>query len=383
LYYIQITDKNNKIVKNYTPLLDRLWLLDNNSMQKTVISNNWEWYLPKLPAKALLENKILPNLICPELSTVKGYYYNPCQASILTIHNKGYIVCQRFVNYTQTGASNFVSMDTDGIIRTQNSLCWLDENFKVIKQRPIENHYTGTIHNARVKGWEDLRIFFTQKSDCYIGATLSTWETRGNSVFMALIYLPLTKDEVYDFSPHNSGQPIKVTNLIPLDSPANAYCEKNWLPIYDRPGQWIYNYNPLTIINVNDTNGTVSVVEQRETALNISTWRSSAPPIPYNDGYLFSVHETSRLTNRINYYTRLVHVSKDFKLKALSTLFYFDHIGVEFSLSMAWDINNENLLILAGLEDAELQIYSVSPDTLYEILIPVEHYWYWVGSNNG
>lgn len=380
IYYIEVFDDQKNKITNYTPFLDRLWLLNDNYMP--VIGLNWQWYLPKLLAEPLLPNKKLDNLSIPKLTTKDGYY-NACQASMITIPNKGYIICQRLVNYTQKGATHFESMDTDGIVRTENMLCWLDFDLQIIKQRPIVNAYEGAIYNARVKGWEDLRLFITDRTDCYLGATLSTWETKGNSVFIALIYLPLTKDEIYDFSPSSVETPINVKKLVPLESPLNAYCEKNWLPlnvgISGHSDKWIYNYNPLTVVKIDHDTGVVNIDEQKTSKLNTSSWRGSGPPIPYNNGYLLSIHETSRLKDKINYFTRLVHISKDYELKSMSTLFYFDHVGVEFSLSMAWDIGSENLLILAGLEDAALQIYSLSLKTLDALLSPIENYWHWTG----
>lgn len=385
LFYLKFTDDDGQKVDDYRPLLDRLWLLNNNPMNLYLINKNWKWYMRRLDdTEPLLPNRVIEGLQLTLLKSGQGHY-NACQASMLTVPGKGYLLCQRMVNYTQERARSFISMDGDNIVRTTNTLCWLDCDLKLIKQRPIVNCYTGTIHDVRVKGWEDLRIFWTESDT--VGATLSTWETQGKSVFIALIYLPLDKWQLLDFTSHEDGQPIEVTRLIPLNSPNNAMCEKNWLPICGHPKRWIYNYNPITIIEVDDSNGETKIVHSVTPKLRTNSWRGSAPPIRYENGYLLTVHETSRTPeennpHEIQYYTRFVHVSEEFDILALSSLFYFDHLGVEFTLSMTWDVNGEDLLIPVGLEDAKLQIYRMTRQQLKNVLTSVDKYWYWNGDLN-
>jgi hypothetical protein len=79
-------------------------------------------------------------------------------------------------------------------------------------------------------------------------------------------------------------------------------CEKNWLPL--PTGGYLYGHWPTTLVDRDGQNPTPVAINLN---LNLTGFRGSAAPIPYQGGYLYVVHEVSARGRR-TYLHRFVHV---------------------------------------------------------------------------
>jgi hypothetical protein len=139
--------------------------------------------------------------------------------------------------------------------------------------------------------------------------------------------------------------------------------EKNWLPINQGDTcHIIYSFYPLIINNLNLETGLITpLVNRYIDHNNLSTFRGSAVPIKYKDGWLCTVHQVYYHKKRI-YLHRFVWLSQDYLTVKYSDPFYFEKVGVEFNLGIA--CHEKGLIITYSVDDAHSTLSILSYDDL-------------------
>ncbi len=133
----------------------------------------------------------------------------------------------------------------------------------------------------------------------------------------------------------------------------------------------IYSCDPFIVYKVNKDTGICEIAIKYEPEQNLSRFRGSAPPIPFDDGYLFVVHEV--ITTDKRYYThRFVFMNNDFRIIKLSEPFVFQHKGVEFCSGMDISHSGKECILSIGIEDKEAYLCSISCDHIRSLLEPLE-----------
>ena len=167
-----------------------------------------------------------------------------------------------------------------------------------------------------------------------------------------------------------SGEVAHVDSFLPLKGPYPDRCEKNWLPFYkDGALHAIYSYEPFTVLRVDEESGECTREISYESQHNFSSFRGSAGPIPFDNGYLIIVHEVIFLPTQERIYThRFVFLDKEFKIQKVSRPFCFKHEGVEYCCGMTLDHEEKKLLITCGIEDSSAYIASVDVKTVRSVL---------------
>lgn len=287
--------------------------------------------------------------------------YHPMNPSICKVEH-GYKLNCRAVNYTQVGAKVFETIDEQGMFRTKNFLInYTDDFTKVSQQEVIENLPRERICSLRIDGLEDCRIF---QFDHDIWFTCTTGDTNPTGTLQT----SLCKLEMNSF-----GKKIFVEKLVPLKGPDPYRCEKNWLPfIKDGQLYTIYSYDPFIINKPNIETGEWEVVHEHEPPYDFSSFRGSAAPIPFDDGYLMIVHEVVFLPDYSRCYLhRFLYLDKEFMLTKASVPFVFQHQGVEYCCSMVLDSLGRQLVIPIGIEDREAYLCFLDLDVVYSLLNPL------------
>ena len=83
-------------------------------------------------------------------------------------------------------------------------------------------------------------------------------------------------------------------NRIELPFDPDSYCEKNWMPILDKPFHYIKWANPTQVVKVSDDKNSCEVVYQSErTVPETYGFRGGSQVIRIPEGYLAIVHETN------------------------------------------------------------------------------------------
>lgn len=302
--------------------------------------------------------------IAPELPLIQegsDEHYHPMNPSIQKTE-QGYELILRAVNYTQTGANYFHTIDKGGIFRTRNFLLHYDKGFKLLGQQEIiENLPREKTPGRYVEGLEDCRIF---KMHDDLWFTCNTSDTN----FTGTIQISLCKLENQP-----RGGAVHVQQLIPLLGPDPYRCEKNWLPFMkDGELYTLYSYDPFFIYKPNIATGECEPHISYQPVHDFSHLRGSAGPVDWDEGgYLMLVHEVVFRNHARYYLHRFIELDKNFIIQRASKPFTFRHLGVEYCCSMTLDHSRKKLILPIGIEDHEAYLSSIDLDHVRALLRPL------------
>ncbi len=333
--------------------LERLLLTrDVPARCKEGMQNNLLFYASSI--KKISDQAI--SIEMPFVSPLSSETYHPLNPSILP-KDTGYYMILRAVNYTQKNAKDFFTKDLHQVFRTKNFLLDLDQNFSVLNAQEILQH-TDTIrshpYQYPVEGLEDCRLFFYNEALWFSCTSRTTRASTIPQIAVASLDLPN----------------VRVETLVPLNASTEERCEKNWLPfVVNDETVLIYSFDPFLIVKPDLTTGKCSIYHKSIPAYDLRLQRGSAPPIPFADGYLAMSHEVIfQKDHGRSYLHRFIYFTKDFVIQKVSKPFFFLHRGVEFCCSMAWNMDQKELIIPYGYEDREARICRVSADHIYHML---------------
>ncbi|MFM6371478.1 MAG: hypothetical protein ACKPGN_25205, partial [Dolichospermum sp.] len=147
----------------------------------------------------------------------------------------------------------------------------------------------------------------------------------------------------------------KSRDRIPAPGSNDSYCEKNWMPILDKPYHYIKWTNPTEVVEYVPSSQickTIKLTEYRQ--FNTGDLRGGSQVINLNGYYLAIVHEVYLYNSEAgkknaDYKHRFVVWDKNFELLEVSEAFKFMGAKVEFCCGMA-EFNN-SLLITFGFQD--------------------------------
>jgi hypothetical protein len=158
---------------------------------------------------------------------------------------------------------------------------------------------------------------------------------------------------------------------IPAPDPDTSYCEKNWVPVIDRPYHFVKWSMPTELVYADPKTGTCEQVFVKETLPAPVDQRGSSQLIPYGNMYISITHEVNLFKNYLGqkdaiYRHRLLVWDRELNLVGLTKPFSFLDARVEFCVGAAW--RNDNLLISFGFQDNAAFILEV-PKLVAEDLI--------------
>lgn len=254
----------------------------------------------------------------------------------------------RAVNYSISNTGTYSIRHPQNYLETKNFLCIVDNWKDVCKNNIYKEIFTSNeLLNPKfpmhVKGLEDMRIFHVDGDKLYTFATCCECKP---------YFLPRIVFACYNIK-ENKEVFIKELSMPDI----SIICEKNWLPFVDGEDfKFIYSLNPLRIYSIDKDDFKISLIKHKEQN-NYYDMRGSAPPISYQNGWLFTVHQIEDSLPR-KYYHRLVWYDKNFENVKFSDLFHFDKIGIEFNLGIA--ISGDHLLFSYSVNDGSSNLLSVS-----------------------
>jgi hypothetical protein len=287
------------------------------------------------------------------------------------IDNDGDILCVlRHVNYTLVHAENkqlfpsrwgplsYLHPEKDQRLVTENYLCRLDSNLEMINYTKVEMLQLHTPIWEFV-GLEDARLVQWDNEYSLIGVRRDTTTNGVGRMEQSVIELDKAKW---------TAKEVKRTR-IPAPAPDNSYCEKNWMPIIDRPNQLVKWTMPTEVVKFNDAGCEQLMLKQ--TSLPPADQRGSSHVIPWRDYYIAVTHEVNLFKNYLKqkdgiYRHRLVVWDKEFNFVGLSNNFSFLDARIEFCVGAA--VFEGDLLLSFGFQDNAAFILR-TPNTLVEQLI--------------
>jgi len=241
----------------------------------------------------------------------------------------------RYVNYTITETGNYIMHSADGNVKTKNAVysnfphlgkSYLPDSIKFISEDMIT-------HSSNIEGLEDVRIF-NFKNEIYFTAS-SKNITNDDNIKMVI--------GKYD---HNCA---KITDVRVVESPEQAYCEKNWIYIPNANANakknddmnFIYGWHPLKIGSIsvdeisNHSNRCSNLKFNIHTLYNtpnfFNRFRGSTHLVKHGDRYWGVVHFVKYSMPRV-YYHCLVVFNEDIQPIQYSLPFCFRQTKIEYCI---------------------------------------------------
>tara|TARA_Y100000814_G_scaffold286220_1_gene255015 strand:+ start:536 stop:2110 length:1575 start_codon:yes stop_codon:yes gene_type:complete len=153
-----------------------------------------------------------------------------------------------------------------------------------------------------------------------------------------------------------------------------SYCEKNWMPIIDKPFHFIKWTNPTEVVQVDLEQKNCKQVYLSDKVYDLPfDIRGGSPLIEWtDDSYICITHEVDLTLKNINgfknadYYHRFIIFNKDYSIQYISDHFNFMTAKVEFCISLVKYKND--ILIAFGFQDNCSYIIKINRDKLEKLI---------------
>ncbi len=284
--------------------------------------------------------------------------YLPGSASCVNYRGKYWLVT-RFVNYWMYPNGYYLFHDSSGIIDTINMLSELDpDTMTPISYTPI-SHEILDVSNTPLKkydgtnklvshGVEDIRLYVESDKLRFIGTTIE--------------YSPNGKARMITGCVDIENACLCEARILPSPDETN-WCEKNWIPIPTRPGEFIYKWTHEGIIVVNEKGDTYIIKLCQMWSKIYGRFRGSTPFVQLETGEYMSVVHWSEEGSPRKYYHCMVKMNDTFtELLDVSKTFVFNEKkGIEFTIGMIRSMGNTILWTSTFDRDAKM-VYLVSDE---------------------
>jgi predicted GH43/DUF377 family glycosyl hydrolase len=260
----------------------------------------------------------------------------------------------------QYGPLVYLNPENDITLTTKNFFCELDEKMNIVKSTKVDTSKLDVKPIWEFIGLEDARVV-RWSGKLYLCGVRRDTTTNGVG------RMELSEIEV-------SADSVKEISRVRIDAPApnTSYCEKNWMPILDKPYHFIKWTNPTEVVKADPVTGACETVVLQELNAGYSgNIRGGSQVISWEDGYLCLNHITylfkSELQRKNARYRHVfTKLDKDFKIQKVSKEFSFMEGEIEFACGMAQ--LNDDLLITFGFQD-NASFLLKTPKTIVESLL--------------
>lgn len=261
--------------------------------------------------------------------------YSPTNPSIWS-HEGTIFGVVRAVNYSVENMAYRIH-DERGVIRTRNFFVRLDRDLAVVDTREIlERAPVAPRHDFPVAGFEDCRLFFC-RGRFWCSATVRDLDPSGRC---EIALLELDDDRCV--------AAVSIERTVHADRH-----QKNWVPLVrGEELDFVYLTDPATVLRYDFAARSAHMISAKVPALALDHLRGGSQAVPIPGGWLYLAHEvvTCSPTSRV-YLHRLVLLTKDFEVGAVSDPFYFEQKGLEFCAGVVIDEASGRLIASVGLGD--------------------------------
>ena len=334
--------------------IDKL-LFDHNIPNQVKLNcfNNMLCYVENIENTEFIPIQVNTPLLC-DWSTERYKPYNP---SIIKTGG-GYTLNCRSVNCMQW-YPNYVVIDGSHTPKTKNVFVEYDENLNKGFEAQIIEHPTLTKYESNNQGLEDLRLFHLN-NEIYFVATTCQLNEQG-----------ISKMCCGKFERNKVDATVSINSVTLLQGPFQHRAEKNWMPVVLNDELYlIYSFCPYVIFKPNLETGECTQVVNKDPGFDLSRFLGSAPPIPFDDGYLLMIHE-GIWRDRKYYIHRFVYLDKNLDIKKCSRPFTFKHKGIEMCCGMVINHATDKLIMAVALEDREAYFGLIDLNFVRSMLKPL------------
>lgn len=289
------------------------------------------------------------------------------------IDNDGDILINlRHINYTlyhsentqkfpsRWGPLSYLHPENDVRLATENYICRLDENLHMINHGYVEML---NLHTPiwEFHGLEDARLVQWDNQYYMVGVRRDT--TTNGEGRMEYTHIDIDK----------KNWTIKETKRLRIPVPfGNAsYCEKNWVPIIDKPYHFVKWTSPVEIVKADPNEPICDQVALKQGIQPYKDQRGGSHVVKWGNMYISISHEVNLFHNYLGqkdaiYRHRLLVFDDQINLVGMSKEFSFLDARIEFVAGAAK--YNDDLLITFGFQDNAAFILK-TPKVVVEDLI--------------
>jgi hypothetical protein len=303
--------------------------------------------------KSVSQGGKLAPLILPHSLTSGMGLMNP---SIFIDDDGDILVNIRHVNYTlyhsehdqrffsPWGPLSYLHPEKDQRLVTTNYLCRLDKDLNIINYTKVDYSKFDVPPIWEFVGEEDCRITQWDGNYYLIGVRRDTTPNGQGRMEYSKIELDKTNWTAKEVQRVRIPPPIDV----------NSYCEKNWMPILDKPYHFVKWAMPTEIVKANPDKSECEQVLTRSTPSVPIDQRGGTNIVSWGDYYIAFTHEVKLWRNYLNqkdsiYRHRMIVWDKEFNFVGLSNSFAFLDTPIEFCVGAA--VRNGKLLLSFGVQD--------------------------------
>jgi hypothetical protein len=305
-----------------------------------------------LVEKAVSNGGKLAPLVIPNGLTSGTGLMNP---SIFIDQDNEIIVNLRHVNYTLVHAENkqsfpsrygpltYLHPEKDQRLVTENYLCRLDNDLNMTDFTKVEMQ---SLHEPiwEFVGLEDARVVQWNNEYFLIGVRRDTTTTGVGR--MEYTQIDLDKDNWTAKEMHRKR--------IAAPGLDDSYCEKNWMPVVDKPYTFVKWTMPTEVIYSSPFGQDSEQLMLRHTPAAPKDQRGGSQVIKWGSMYICITHEVDLFKNYLEqkdaiYRHRVVMWDEQFNFVGLSQPFSFLDARVEFCVGAAQQ--GEDLLLSFGFQD--------------------------------
>lgn len=273
-------------------------------------------------------------------------------------------VILRQVNYTlyhsekktfnhQYGPLQYIHPEDDMHLRTWNWYLELDDQLNISKYHKIDTSQFDTYQPQwDFVGLEDARIVRWDEDLWLCGVRRDT--TTNGQGRMELSKIDITDEGVVETQRYRIHPPVD----------KNSYCEKNWMPILDKPFHFVKWSNPTEVVKVN-INDIVSTDQYskwvKSEQVSVSGYiqlphdlRGGSQVIQFDQWNVALTHEVNLFDSEVGrkdgkYFHRIIVWDENFNIARYSDIFWFLGGHIEFCTGMChW---NDDVLMTFGFQD--------------------------------
>ena len=303
--------------------------------------------------KSVSQGGKLAPLILPHSTTSGMGLMNP---SIFVDDDGDILVNIRHVNYTlyhsekdqrffsPWGPLSYLHPEKDQRLVTTNYLGRLDKNYNLINFTEVDYSKFNVPPIWEFVGEEDVRITQWDGNYYLIGVRRDTTPNGQGRMEYSKIELDKKNWTAKEVQRVRIPPPVDVT----------SYCEKNWMPILDKPYHFVKWAMPTEIVWANPDKSECKQVLVKETPPISSDQRGGTNVIAWGDYYIAFTHEVKLWKNYLNqkdsiYRHRMIVWDKEFNFVGITSSFSFLDTPIEFCVGAA--IIKKNLVLTFGVQD--------------------------------
>lgn len=328
-----------------------------------------------LVEKAVSNGGKLAPLVIPNGLTSGTGLMNP---SIFIDDDGDILVNLRHVNYTLYHAENeqkfasrfgplsYLHPEKDQRLVTENYLCQLDKDLTMTRFTKVEMQ---TLHEPiwEFVGLEDARVVQWEGDYYLIGVRRDT--TTNGVGRMEYTKIELDKNEWTAKEIHRKR--------IAAPAPDESYCEKNWMPVVDKPYHFVKWCMPTEVVYSHPDQPETTQAILRQTPPSPADQRGGSQIIKWGSVYICITHEVSLFKNYLVqkdaiYRHRVMVWDSEFNFVGMTKPFSFLDARVEFAVGAAKQ--GEDLLVSFGFQDNAAFVLRVPKLVVEDLLVEALQY---------